>query len=83
MTRGSSPAKIRRMPKPFQYRLRTIFYLTTLVAVGCLVGPPFIRDLRARFFAPVYSANLDIPVMQGSWAEMERRETQAKNGNRR
>jgi hypothetical protein len=28
------------MDEPLQFRLRTIFWLTTLVAVGCLIVPP-------------------------------------------
>jgi hypothetical protein len=33
------------MPRP-QFRLSSLFILTAIVAVGCLVGPP----LRARFW---------------------------------
>jgi hypothetical protein len=36
------------MPRP-QFRLRSLFLLTAIVAAGCLVGPPIVRELRARF----------------------------------
>jgi hypothetical protein len=39
------------MPRP-QFRLRSLFMLTALVAVGCLVGPPIVREVRARFWPP-------------------------------
>jgi hypothetical protein len=29
-----------------------LFIVTAIVAVGCLVGPPFVREVRARFFPP-------------------------------
>ena len=28
---------------PLQFRLRSLFILTAIVAVGCLVGPPIVR----------------------------------------
>jgi hypothetical protein len=37
------------MPRP-QFRLRSLFILTALVAVGCMVGPPIVREVRARFW---------------------------------
>jgi hypothetical protein len=33
------------MPRP-QFRLRSLFILTAIVAVGCLVGPPIVREVR-------------------------------------
>jgi hypothetical protein len=33
--------------------------MTALVAVGCLVGPPIVREVRARFFQP--------PLPAGYW----------------
>ncbi|MEX0714766.1 MAG: hypothetical protein WD278_20690 [Pirellulales bacterium] len=33
------------MARPFQFRLRTIFWLVALVAVASLVGPPVLRHL--------------------------------------
>jgi len=35
---------------PRQFRLRSLFILTAIVAVGCLVGPPIWRVLRVKFF---------------------------------
>jgi hypothetical protein len=29
-----------------QFRLRSLFILTAIVAVGCLVGPPIVREIR-------------------------------------
>jgi hypothetical protein len=41
------------MPRP-QFRLRSLFILTAIVAVGCLVGPPImrpiVREVRAKFW---------------------------------
>lgn len=34
------------MPRPFQFRLRTIFWLVALVAVACVVGPPAVKKYR-------------------------------------
>ena len=31
-----------------QFRLRSLFILTAIVAVGCLVGPPIVRKVRDR-----------------------------------
>jgi len=39
------------MPRP-QFRLRSLFILTAIVDVGCLVGPPIVREVRARFWPP-------------------------------
>jgi hypothetical protein len=39
------------MPRP-QFRLKSLFALTAIVAVGCLVGPPIVRGVRARFWPP-------------------------------
>ncbi len=39
------------IPRP-QFRLRSLFILTAIVAVGCLVGPPIVREVRARWFPP-------------------------------
>jgi len=36
------------MPRP-QFSLRSLFILTTIVAVGCLVGPPIVREVRWYF----------------------------------
>jgi hypothetical protein len=33
------------MPRP-QFRLRSLFILTAMVAVGCWVGPPTVREVR-------------------------------------
>jgi hypothetical protein len=33
-----------------QFRLRSMFILTAVVAVGCLVGPPIVREVRDRFW---------------------------------
>jgi hypothetical protein len=33
------------MPRP-QFRLRSLFILTAIVAVGCWVGPPIAREIR-------------------------------------
>jgi hypothetical protein len=33
------------MPRP-QFRLRSLFILTAIVAVGCLIGPPIVREVR-------------------------------------
>ncbi len=39
------------MPRPrFQYRLSSLFILTAVVAVGCLVGPPAWSWAKATFF---------------------------------
>jgi hypothetical protein len=38
------------MPR-LQFRLRSLFILTAIVAVGCLVGPPIVREVRTRFWA--------------------------------
>jgi hypothetical protein len=35
------------MSRP-QFRLRSLFILTTVVAVGCVVGPPIVRPVIAR-----------------------------------
>jgi hypothetical protein len=43
------------MPRP-QFRLRCLFMLTAIVAVGCLVGPPIIETVRANPDAYEYSA---------------------------
>lgn len=34
------------MARPFQFRLRTIFVLTAMAAVACLVGPPAVKEYR-------------------------------------
>lgn len=34
------------MPRPFQFRLRTIFWLTAVAAVLCLVGPWAVKEYR-------------------------------------
>jgi hypothetical protein len=39
------------MPCP-QFRLRSLFLLTALVAVGCLVGPPIVHEVRAILGPP-------------------------------
>jgi hypothetical protein len=31
---------------PRQFRLRSLFILTAVVALGCLVGPPIVREVR-------------------------------------
>jgi len=31
-----------------QFRLKSLFILTALVAFGCLVGPPIVRNVRER-----------------------------------
>jgi hypothetical protein len=31
-----------------QFHLKSLFILTALVAVGCLVGPPIVRSIRER-----------------------------------
>jgi hypothetical protein len=46
------------MAKPFQFRLRTIFLLTTLVAVGCLVAPPIWNVIA------YLAADDDVPFFQ-------------------
>jgi hypothetical protein len=60
------------MPRP-QFRLCSLFLLTALVAVGCLVGPPIVREVRARMW-PVYpiihpdgSIELGLRVPAGSY----------------
>ena len=40
-----------KMSRP-QFRLRSLFILTAIVAVGCLVGPPIIREVRETFWPP-------------------------------
>jgi hypothetical protein len=37
---------------PPQFRLRSLFLLTALVAVGCWVGPPAWHRIQPVFFAP-------------------------------
>jgi len=39
------------MPRP-QFRLRSLFILTAIVAVGCLVGPPAWERIRPMLFPP-------------------------------
>ncbi|HVC96200.1 MAG TPA: hypothetical protein VND64_21130 [Pirellulales bacterium] len=34
-----------------QFRLRSLFILTAFVAVGCLVGPPVVREVQIRLQA--------------------------------
>jgi len=34
-----------------QFRLRSLFILTAIVAVGCLVGPPIVREVQIRLRA--------------------------------
>jgi hypothetical protein len=36
---------------PRQFRLRSLFILTAIVAMGCLIGPPIVRQVRAKFKA--------------------------------
>jgi hypothetical protein len=38
-----------KLPRP-QFRLRSLFILTAIVAVLCLVGPPIVREVRARLW---------------------------------
>jgi hypothetical protein len=38
--------------KAIQFRLRSLFILTAIVAVACLVGPPIVREVRERFWPP-------------------------------
>lgn len=33
------------MSQPFQFRLRTLFWLTAAVAVLCLISPPLLREI--------------------------------------
>jgi hypothetical protein len=33
-----------------QFSLSSLFILTAIVAVGCLVGPPIVREVRERFW---------------------------------
>jgi hypothetical protein len=37
------------MAKPFQFRLRTIFLLTALVAVICLIAPPICEHFSQAY----------------------------------
>lgn len=39
------------MARRFQFSLRTIFALTTLAAIGCLVLPPIFAEIHKRFLA--------------------------------
>ena len=45
-----SPLKAKRTW--FQFRLRSLFHLTTLVAVVCLVGPPAWEKMLPILFPP-------------------------------
>jgi len=40
------------MARPFQFRLRTMFWLTAVVAVLCWAGPPVVQQARKRLFPP-------------------------------
>jgi len=40
------------MPRP-QFRLRSLFILTAIVAVACVVGPPTWTRFRRAFFQPI------------------------------
>jgi hypothetical protein len=50
--------------QPFQFRLRSLFILTALVAVGCLVGPPIVREVRVRFWPP--DVEITLPDLEGT-----------------
>jgi hypothetical protein len=42
------------MARPFQFRLRTVFWLTALAAVLCIAGPPLIEHFyRLSFYKPM------------------------------
>jgi hypothetical protein len=45
---GRGDSLLTAMPRP-QFRLRSLFILTTIVAVACWAGPPIVREVRARF----------------------------------
>lgn len=40
------------MPRP-QFNLRSLFWLTLVSAILCMVGPPLWREARNRFFPPL------------------------------
>jgi len=52
-----------------QFRLRSLFILTAVVAVGCMVGPPIVREVR-EWLWPMheYSRHLDFPVDPGDFS---------------
>jgi len=37
---------------PRQFRLRSLFILTAIVAVGCLVGPPIVCEVAIVLYPP-------------------------------
>jgi len=39
------------MVRRFQFRLRSIMWLTAVAAVACLVGPPAVEQAPKHFFA--------------------------------
>jgi hypothetical protein len=48
---------------PRQFTLRTFFFLTALVAVGCLVGPPAFRGV-AWYFTPLRPPAAPRPIQR-------------------
>jgi hypothetical protein len=62
------------MPRP-QFRLPTLFIFTAVVAVGCLVGPPIIQEVRDRFRAPRYFEVSDLQIPAGYDRERDMRPT--------
>jgi hypothetical protein len=50
-----------------QFRLRSLFILSAIVAVGCVVGPPIVHEVRDMWFPsrplPSDLAGMSVPTL--------------------